>query len=252
MVDTMAGKVALVTGGSQGIGLATSAAFAASGAQVVIASRGQEKGEAAAADIQSGGGSAVWICADVTQEDEVSALIAQVTGRFGRLDYAFNNAGSGGQGGWLHEVAGEDFEKTVSGFLKSVYLCMKYEIQFMLEHGGGAIVNNSSVDGQRAFPWDPIYSAAKHGVLGLTKSAALQYIQRGIRINAVCPGWIDTPAIEGMKQDPEAVRGAMLHQPIGRFGKAEEVGQAVVWLCSEQSSLVVGTALAVDGGYLAV
>jgi len=123
----------------------------------------------------------------------------------------------------------------------------------MLKLGGGAIVNNSSVDGQRGFPWDPAYSAAKHGVLGLTKSAAMQYAQKGIRINAVCPGWIRTPPVQSMlEHDPEAEARMLLHQPIGRFGEAEEVAQAVVWLCSDKASLVVGTALAVDGGYLAV
>jgi len=177
---------------------------------------------------------------------------------YGRLDCAFNNAGSGGNGGWVAEIAEEDWDKTIDGFLKSVWLCMKYEIREMLNPGQAnnasrAIVNSSSVDGQRAFPWDPVYSAAKHGVLGLTKSAAMQYAREGIRINAVCPGWIRTPPVEGMlERDPQAEARMVQHQPIGRLGEAQEVAQAVVWLCSDRASLVVGTALAVDGGYLVV
>jgi NAD(P)-dependent dehydrogenase (short-subunit alcohol dehydrogenase family) len=130
---------------------------------------------------------------------------------------------------------------------------MRAEIPAMLKSGGGVIVNNSSVDGQRAFPWDPVYSAAKHGVLGLTKSAAVQYVRQGIRINAVCPSWIDTPPIAEMEaRDPGATERVLQHQPIGRLGEAREVADAVIWLCSDGASFIVGTALAVDGGYLAV
>ena len=166
---------------------------------------------------------------------------------------AFNNAGSGGAGGWLTEIGEADWHATIDGYLTSVYLCLKYELPPMLEAGRGAIVNNSSVDGQRAFPWDPVYSAAKHGVLGLTKSVALQYANRGVRVNAVCPGWIRTPPVEAtLHQDPNAEAMMLQHQPIGRLGTPEEVANAVVWLCSPGASLVTGTALAVDGGYLAV
>jgi NAD(P)-dependent dehydrogenase (short-subunit alcohol dehydrogenase family) len=180
-------------------------------------------------------------------------MIQKTVEVYGRLDYAFNNAGSGGNGGWVVDMQEQDWDKTIDGFLKSVWLCLKYEIPQMLKDGGGAIVNNSSVDGQRGFPWDPAYSAAKHGVLGLTKSAAMQYADKGIRINAVCPGWIRTPPIEHvLEQDPEAEKGWLMHQPIRRLGSPEEVAEAVVWLCSEKASLVLGTALAVDGGYLAV
>lgn len=252
MEKQMLGKVALITGGSSGIGRATAEAFAAQGAQVVIASRGQERGEAVAEAIRAAGGEAVWLPADVSQAEQVEALVAEVVRRFGRLDCAFNNAGSGGGGGWLVDISEDDWERTIAGFLKSTWLCMKYEIRAMLETGGGAIVNNSSVDGARAFPWDPVYSAAKHGVLGLTKSAAVQYIQRGIRINTVLPGWIHTPAIDHLAADPEAASRTLMHQPIGRFGRPEEVAQAVLWLCSEQASLVVGVGLPVDGGYLVV
>ena len=253
MSGQMAGKVALVTGGSSGIGEATALAFAREGAQVVIASRTQESGEKVVQAIKAGGGEATWIKTDVSQAAQVEALVRTIVATYGRLDYAFNNAGSGGRGGWVAEIQEEDWDQAIDGYLKSVWLCMKYEIPEMLKLGGGAIVNNSSVDGQRGFPWDPAYSAAKHGVLGLTKSAAMQYAQKGIRINAVCPGWIRTPPVQSMiEHDPEAEARLLLHQPIGRFGEAEEVAQAVVWLCSDKASLVVGTALAVDGGYLAV
>lgn len=249
----MTGKVALVTGGGAGIGKAAALAFATAGVAVAIASRTAATGEAVVHAIRTSGGSAIWIETDVTQAAAVEAMVAQTVATFGRLDYAFNNAGSGGRGGWLTEIAEEDWDRTVDGYLKSVFLCMKYEIPAMLASGGGAIVNNSSVDGKRAFPWDPVYSAAKHGVLGLTKSAAVQYASQGVRINAVCPGWIRTPPVEEMLRNDPQSEGAMLqHQPIGRLGRAEEVAQAVLWLCSDAASFVTGAALDVDGGYLAV
>ena len=249
----MTGRVALITGGSSGIGKAAALAFAAAGARVAIASRDQQRGEAALKEILSAGGEAIWIQADVSKAQEVESMVSQVVEKFGRLDYAFNNGGSGGRGGPLAMIAEQDWDCTIDGFLKSVWLCMKYEIIQMLQQGGGAIVNNSSVDGQRAFTPDPVYSAAKHGVLGLTKSGAVQYAQHGIRINAVCPGWIKTPPVEDWLQHEPNAEGMMLsHQPIGRFGRSEEVGQTVLWLCSDAASLITGTAVAVDGGYLAV
>ncbi|MEJ2212383.1 MAG: SDR family oxidoreductase [Anaerolineae bacterium] len=253
MAEQMVGRVALVTGGSSGIGKATALAFAHDGARVVIASRTPETGEQVTRTIGEMGGEATWIRTDVTQAAQVESLVRETLDVYGRLDYAFNNAGSGGNGGWITEVQEKDWDATIAGYLKSVWLCMKYEIPAMLQVGAGAIVNTSSVDGQRAFPWDPVYSAAKHGVLGLTKSAAMQYAEKGIRINAVCPGWIQTPPVERtLEHDPEAEKGMLLHQPIGRLGKPEEVAQAVVWLCSDKASLVLGAAMPVDGGYLVV
>ncbi len=253
MTKQMEGKVALVTGGSSGIGQAAALAFAKEGAKVVIANRTQTTGEAVVQAIKQTEGEASWIKADVSQADQVEAMIRKTIDTYGRLDYAFNNGGSGGKGGWTAEIEEEEWDQTINGYLKSVWLCMKYEIREMLKLGGGAIVNNSSVDGVRAFPWDPAYSAAKHGVIGLTKSAAMQYAGKGIRINAVCPGWIRTPPIESiLEHDPEAEARMILHQPIGRLGNPEEVAEAVVWLCSDRASLVVGTAMAVDGGYLIV
>ncbi|MBN1371792.1 MAG: SDR family oxidoreductase [Anaerolineaceae bacterium] len=253
MTASMEGKVALVTGGSSGIGKATALAFAREGAQVIIASRSQATGEAAVAEIAAAGGKAQWVQTDVSQAAQVQALFDQLISGYGRLDYAFNNGGSGGRGGWLADIEEADWDLTVDGFLKSVFLCMKHELGIMLKAGGGAIVNNSSVDGLRAFPWDPAYSAAKHGVVGLTKSAAMQYASRGVRINAVCPGWILTPPIEEMlARDPGAQERLLTHQPIGRMGRPEEVAEAVLWLCSEGASLMAGVALPVDGGYTAV
>lgn len=205
------GTVALVTGGGTGIGRATALAFSAAGARVAIASRTQVTGEEVVRQINAQGGDAVWIHADVSQSSQVEAMVASVLSHFGRLDVAFNNAGSGGSGGWLAEIAEADWNLTIDGYLKSVFLCMKYEIQAMLDNDSApnrAIVNNSSVDGQRAFPPDPIYSAAKHGVLGLTKSAGVQYASRGIRINAVCPGWIRTPPVEKPCRSTLRLRGS--------------------------------------------
>jgi NAD(P)-dependent dehydrogenase (short-subunit alcohol dehydrogenase family) len=242
-----------VTGGSSGIGRATALAFAGRGAQVVIASRGQELGEQTVQTIREAGGEAVWIQTDVSKADQVAALVQKTIETYGRLDYAFNNAGGGGQGGWVAEMEEADWDFTITTYLKSAWLCMKYEIIEMLKLGSGAIVNNSSVDGLRGFPWDPAYSAAKHGVIGLTKSAAMQYATKGIRVNAVCPGWIRTPPVEGMlERNPGAEKEMLMHQPIGRLGEAREVAEAVVWLCSDSASLVTGAAMPVDGAYLAV
>ncbi|HEY9075298.1 MAG TPA: SDR family oxidoreductase [Anaerolineaceae bacterium] len=246
------GKVALVTGASQGIGRAAALAFGKAGAGVIVSNRTVETGEETAHEIDKAGGKAIFVRADVSVAEQVENLIRVGVNHFGRLDCAFNNAGSGGNGGWLADIAEMDWDQTVDGYLKSVFLCMKFELHAMLEQGKGAIVNNSSVDGERAFPWDPVYSAAKHGVLGLTKSAAVQYAQKGIRINAVCPGWILTPQTEQLRQDSSTEAHILSHQPIARFGLPEEVAEAVLWLCSERASLVVGIAMPVDGGYLAV
>ncbi len=253
MSKNMQGKIALVTGGGTGIGRAAALAFAREGAKIAISGRTPTTGMEVVHLIQDSGGQAIWIQADVSVAAQVDAMAKQVLDNFGRLDFAFNNAGSGALGARVHEIDEADWDKTIDGYLKSVFLCMKVEIGLMLKTGCGAIVNNSSVDGQRAFPPDPAYSAAKHGVLGLTKSAAVQYAGQGIRINAVCPGWILTPPVEAAMQTVPSIEAQWLtHQPVGRMGKPEEVAEAVIWLCSEKASLVTGTALAVDGGYLAV
>ncbi len=253
MSQDLKGKVALVTGGNSGIGRATALAFARRGASVVVAARNAEKGAEVVREIEALGAPALWVQCDVTQSSQVQAMVAQTVTTYGRLDYAFNNAGSGGNGGWVAEMQEQDWDELMTIYLKSVWLCMKYELMEMLKVGAGAIVNTSSVDGLRAFPWNPGYSAAKHGVIGLTKSAAMQYAEKGIRINAVCPGWIRTPPIaELLQRDPGAEKGMLVHQPIGRLGEAAEVAEAVVWLCSAAASFMVGVALPVDGGYTIV
>lgn len=253
MNEPMNGKVALVTGGGSGIGRATALAFAALGAQVVIANRTATSGESVVAEITAGGGRALWVETDVTQAEQVERMVEKCVAHFGGLDYAFNNAGSGGGGGLLADMSDHAWQSTLLGYLTSTFFCMKAQLKQMLLQGSGAIVNNSSVDGKRAFPMSPAYSAAKHGVLGLTKSSALQYATQGIRINAVCPGWIRTPPVERMLARDPANESLMLnHQPIGRLGEAEEVAAAVVWLCSDQASFITGVALDVDGGYLAL
>jgi NAD(P)-dependent dehydrogenase (short-subunit alcohol dehydrogenase family) len=253
MKPEMQGKVALITGGSSGIGEATAHLFAQHGAKVVIASRNAERGEKVAQAIREVGSEALWVQTDVSQAAEVKALVKQTVQAYGQLDFAFNNGGSGGQGGWTAEMEPVEWDKTIQGFLNSVFYCMKFELIEMLKQGHGAIVNNSSVDGLRAFPWDPAYSAAKHGVLGLTKSAAMQYANQGIRINAICPGWIRTPPTEQViEQNPGIEQQWLTHQPIGRLGRPEEVAEAVLWLCSEAASLVTGLVMPVDGGYTIV
>jgi NAD(P)-dependent dehydrogenase (short-subunit alcohol dehydrogenase family) len=250
----MKGKVALVTGGSSGIGRATALAFAREGARVVIASRGKRQGEETARAVRKLGGDAVWIRTDVSRAAEVKALVDRTIAAFGGLDIAFNNGGSGGRGRPTAEMDERDWDATIDGYLKSVWLCMKYEIVAMRRRGAGVIVNNSSVDGLRGYPF-PVgaaYSAAKHGVIGLTRSAALEYVSHGIRINAVCPGWIRTPPVERwMKRDPKIARQIIGQEPIGRLGTPEEVAELVVWLCSDRAGFMVGGALPIDGGYLA-
>lgn len=250
----MKGRVALVTGGSSGIGRATALAFAREGARVVIASRRKSKGDEVVRAVQKQGGEATWIQADVTDAAHVRSLINGAVAAYGGLDYAFNNGGSGGKGRPTADMDEADWDATIDGYLKSVWLCMKYELLEMRKRGAGVIVNNSSVDGLRGYPFPSgaAYSAAKHGVIGLTKSAALEYASRGIRINAICPGWIRTPPVEGwMNRDPEVARQIIAQEPIGRLGTPEEIAETVIWLCSERASFFVGATLAVDGGYLA-
>lgn len=246
-------KVALVTGGGSGIGRATALAFAREEYRVAVAGRRIEPLNETVKLIEDASGEAIAIRTDLTDAGLVEMMVAKTVEAFGRLDCAFNNGGSGGKSNWLGEFDPAEWQKTIDGFLTSVFLCMRFELPAILNGGGGAIVNNSSVDGLRAFPFDPAYSAAKHGVLGLTKSAAVQYAQKGVRINAICPGWILTPPVEEMiAQDPNSPQRVLMHQPIGRFGKPEEVAATVLWLCSEKASLITGVSLPVDGGYVAV
>lgn len=254
----MRDKVALITGGSSGIGLATALLFALKGAKVAIAARNVDKGQTALEQILTLNGEAIFIPCDVTQADQVEIMVSMVLEHFGRLDYAVNNAGDTGIHGKLHEHSEEDFDRSIAINFKSLFLCMKSELTPMLAHKSGAIVNVSSVKGFTGSGTHPLYSATRHAVIGLTKSAALQYAHNGIRINAVCPAAIHTPLLESALDPifeaptPEikvARYGALL--PMGRAGTADEAAEAIVWLCSEAASFVTGHALAVDGGSLA-
>ena len=252
------GKVALITGGSSGIGLATAIRFAREGAKVVIAGRGTAKGQAAQDEIVACGEEAEFVATDVSQSGQVQALIERTLERFGRLDYAFNNAAAMEAGGTfkpLAAVSEEEFDAHIGLNLKSVWLCMKYEILAMLQQGsGGAIVNTSSVNGLGGVANNALYSASKSGVLGLTKSAAQEYADRGIRINAVVPGAFRTPMLESVFERispgdwSAAERGYERLIPIKRVGRPEEAAEAVLWLCSDGSSYVTGHSLIVDGG----
>jgi NAD(P)-dependent dehydrogenase (short-subunit alcohol dehydrogenase family) len=251
MAENMAGKVALVTGGSSGIGRATALAFASEGARVVVADVAVEGGEETVRSIEAAGGIAVFVRTDVSKANEVEALVSQTVGRFGRLDAAFNNAGTEGAVASTVELAEADWDRVIATNLKGVWLCMKYEIPLMLEHGAGTIVNTSSVYGMVAGRGVAAYVASKHGVAGLTRAAALEFAPHGIRINAVCPGAIRTPMLMRHIPDAEAEERWKTLEPVGRMGAPEEVAAAVVWLCSDAASFVTGSTLAVDGGFLA-
>src|SRR5215204_1503236 len=247
------GKVALVTGAASGIGRATVLLFAREGASVVVSNVAVEGGEETVSLVEGEGGRATFVKADVSDAAEVEALIRRTVEAYGRLDYAFNNAGiERPMATNTAHHSDEDWDRVIGINLKGVWLCMKHEIPRMLEHRGGSIVNNSSVAGLVGFAGSSAYAASKHGIVGLTKTAALEYAQSGIRVNAVCPGLIRTPMVEryvGGSAETEAQFAAV--EPVGRMGSAEEVAEAVVWLCSEAASFVTGHAMAVDGAYVA-
>jgi NAD(P)-dependent dehydrogenase (short-subunit alcohol dehydrogenase family) len=252
MQGRVQGKVALVTGGASGIGRATALAFAREGAKVVVSDVVVAGGEETVALIKAAGGEAQFMKADVAKPAEVDALIAQVVAAYGRLDCAFNNAGIEGSMTSTLDCSEENFDRTIAINLKGVWLCMKAEIAQMLKQGGGAIVNTASVAGLVGFAGLPAYVASKHGVVGLTKTAALEYAKSGIRINAVCPGGIQTPMLERLFQSqPQAGEAIAAMEPVGRLGKPEEIAEAAVWLCSDAASFVTGLPMAVDGGLIA-
>jgi len=246
------GKVALVTGGGSGIGRATALGFAGEGAKVVIGNRSEDLGEKTAQDIRDAGGEARFQRTDVTSESDVEALVKCAVSTFGGLDVAFNNAGVEGKIASVVDQTEDDYQQVMDVNVKGVWLSMKYEIPEMLGNGGGAIVNCSSAAGVIGFPGLGVYVASKHAVVGLTKSASLEYSSQGVRINSVNPAVIETGMsdrlIEGTQSSEEFM--ASLH-PIGRIGQVEEVAQAVLWLCAERASFVTGHSLMVDGGFVA-
>jgi NAD(P)-dependent dehydrogenase (short-subunit alcohol dehydrogenase family) len=247
-----AGQVALVTGASSGMGLATAQAFAEAGASVVLADINENALRAATDDLTTAGHTALGVTCDVSDEEEVAALVAQTVASFGRLDMAFNNAGIMIPPSDAADEPADNFDRVDTINLRGVWACMKHELRQMRTQGTGAIVNCSSLGGLVGLPGRASYHASKHGVIGLTKSAALEYAPRGVRINAVCPGTIDTPMVADMIEKGELdTSEAIKNQPIGRLGHAAEIAAAVLWLCSPASSFVIGVALPVDGGYTA-
>ena len=242
--------VAIVTGGSSGIGRATAMAFARQGAKVVIAD--VVENNSTINDIKAEGGEAIFVQCDVGDESSIKQMVEKTISTYGRLDYAFNNAGIEGLSAPTHECTMENWTKTIDINLRGVWLCMKYEIPHLLKQRKGALVNNASIAGLVGFPNIPAYVASKHGVIGLTKNAALEYAKSGIRVNVVCPGVIKTPMIDrftGKNKEVEKQFEPM--EPVGRLGEPEEVAAAVTWLCSDAASFVTGHSLTVDGGWVA-
>lgn len=252
MAKQLQDKVALVTGGAAGIGRAAAMQFAKAGAKVAISDLKEEQGKELAQAIEKEGGEAIFLTTDVSDAGQVQKMVADTVKRFGKLDCAFNNAGIEGQMAPTADCSTENFDRTIAINLRGVWLCMQHEIKEMLKHKSGTIVNMSSVAGLVGFPNLPAYVASKHGVVGLTKSAALEYAQSGIRVNAVCPGVIHTEMIDRIThKDSEIEKQFIGLEPIGRMGTPEEVGALAVWLCSPESSFMTGTAVPVDGGFVA-
>lgn len=245
------GKVALVTGAGSGIGRAAALAFAQAGARVVVSDVNEPGGGETVQQIAAMGGDARFVRCDVTQEDDVVALIQTTAATYGRLDWAHNNAGIG-RGGRVGDETREDWDQVLAVNLTGVWLCLKHELLAMSAAGGGVIVNTASVAGLGGMEEpSPAYVASKHGVVGLTRKAAREYAAAGIRVNAVCPGWTRTPLIAASLADPDVEAARANQAPMGRLGTPEEVAAAVVWLCSNAASFVTGTSLVIDGGMLA-
>jgi len=248
----MDSKVAIVTGAGneKGIGRATALAFAAAGATVVVADINDEGGRDTVGLIEAAGGTALFVDADVSKTSDIQEMVSTTMDRYGRLDYAHNNAGIEGGVSSTVDTSEETWDQTISINLKGVWLCMKYEIPAMLASGGGAIVNTSSIAGLIGTPGLPAYTASKFGVVGLTKGAAVEYAQENIRVNCVNPGVINTLMVERLfEENPEMAAGITAATPLGRVGEPEEIADAVVWLCSDKASFVTGQAFAIDGGY---
>ncbi len=250
---TFSGQVVLVTGGAAGIGRATALAFANEGLKVVVSDVDAQGGEGTVELIRAAGGDALFVRCDVTRDAEVKELMERVLGAYGRLDYAFNNAGIEIEKGKLADGSEAEYDAIMGVNVKGVWLCMKHQIPLILAQGGGAIVNTASVAGLGAAPKMSIYSASKHAVIGLTKSAAVEYAKKKLRVNAVCPAVIDTDMFRrAYESDPKKGEFAAAMHPVGRIGKVEEIATAVLYLCCDNAAFTTGHALAVDGGATAI
>ena len=246
------GKVALITGAGSGIGRASALAFAREGAKVAVADIVVEGGEETVRMVKEAGGEAFFIRVDVSNAADVEAMVNTVVDTYGRIDCAYNNAGIEGRLASTDEYPEDVFDKVIDINLTGVWLCMKYELPHMLKQGGGAIVNTASGAGLIGVSGMSAYVASKHGVVGLTKTAALEYAKSGIRVNAVCPGLIQTPMVERITaEQPQLGEALVAAEPVGRTGKPEEIAESVVWLSSDAASFVTGHAMSVDGGYVA-
>ena len=254
MAGLLEGRISLVTGAGSGIGRATSLVMAREGATIVVSDINADSGEETLSAVKEAGGDGMFVHADVSRPDDVAALVGQVVSAYGRLDCAYNNAGiEGFMAGRLHEYPEDIWDRVIDINLKGVWLCLKHEIPQMLQQGSGAIVNTASGAGLVGSRQMSAYVASKHAVVGLTKAAALEYARDGIRVNAVCPGMIDTPMVQRLIGGRNAEYEATIpvRQPIGRLGTPEEIAESVTWLCSDAASLVTGLAMAVDGGFTA-
>ena len=248
----MKGKVALITGAAAGIGRATAIAFAREGARVVVSDVNEAGGAETVDLIEEKGGTAIFIRADVADAESVASLVSGTVDAFGGLDFAFNNAGIEGEPSPTAECSGENWDRVIGINLTGVWLCMKREIPVMLERGGGVIVNCASIAGVVGYATMPAYTASKHGVIGLTRTAALEYANQKIRVNAICPGVIETEMIERFAHgDPERRAQLLEGVPVGRLGRPEEIANAVLWLCADDSAFVTGHPLVIDGGHVA-
>jgi NAD(P)-dependent dehydrogenase (short-subunit alcohol dehydrogenase family) len=252
MTEEFKGKVALVTGASSGIGRASALAFARQGAKVVVVARRVQEGEQTVQMITQNGGEAIFVKADVSKATEVESLIRTIAETYGRLDCALNNAGISGSLAPAADLSEQEWDSVINTNLKGVWLCLKHEIAYMLKQASGSIVNMSSVLGLGGTSLGAsAYVASKHAVIGLTKAAALEYARQGLRINAICPGFVETVLIEVATKNPEVREQIVALHPIGRLGRPEEVAEAVIWLCSDAASFVTGHSMVVDGGYSA-
>ena len=245
----MENKIVLVVGGSTGIGRATAVAFAKAGAKVVVASRGEEKGQETVELVKQAGTERLFVQTDVSDKSSVKNLIGQTIDTYGRIDAAFNNAGIEGKTAPLTETDEDDFDSIINVNLKGVYLCLKYQIAAMLETGGGAIVNTASIGGVIGFPNTAIYCASKHGVIGLTKTAALELAKSNIRVNAIAPGAVQTDLLNRMSGGEEAAEAVAQAIPNGRISSPDEISGAVIWLCSDEATYVNGHTLVIDSGF---